>query len=195
MSAPFRGYVPPGPVALRFMASDAFISAVMGPVGSGKTGASVMKPLQIGARQAPHPGDGVRRTKFVVVRDTQRNLEKTTIPSWLRWVPKDTPGTDWIGGAGGQPARHTVRFSLPDQTTIETIMEFSGLGENTAEAALPGWEGTGAYLNEADKLSRDVLVFLKGRVGRYPAKDVRAGFAGATWRGVWLDFNAPDVDH
>lgn len=195
MSAPFHGYIPPGRVAAQFLASDAFVQAIMGPVGSGKTGASLMKPLYLARRQAPHPRDGVRRTKFAVIRDTARNLEKTTIPSWHRWVPKEMPGSDWFGGSGGQPARHVIRFALPDETQVELIIEFIGLGEGSAETVMPGWEGTGAYLNEADKLSRDVLTFVKGRVGRYPAKDPAAGFGGATWRGVWMDFNAPDTDH
>lgn len=195
MSAPFQVYSPPGRVAAQFLASDAFVQAIMGPVGSGKTGASLMKPLYIARRQAPDPRDGVRRTKFAVIRDTARNLEKTTIPSWHRWVPKDMPGSDWLGGSGGQPAKHTIRWALPDGTQVELIIEFIGLGDGSAETAMPGWEGTGAYLNEADKLARDVLTYVKGRVGRYPAKDVAAGFGGATWRGVWMDFNAPDVDH
>lgn len=193
MSAPFTAYIPPGPVAARFAASDAFIRAIMGPVGSGKTGACLMQFLHRGMVQAPHPANGVRRTKWAVIRDTYRQLEKTTIPSWHHWVPKELG--NWVGGSGGQPARHTVAFALPDGTTAEIIVEFIGLGDNAAADVMPGWEGTGAYLNEADKLSPDTLTFVSGRVGRYPAVERAAGFAGATWRGLWLDFNAPDVDH
>ncbi len=79
MSAPVQAYTPPGRVAAQFLASDAFVQAIMGPVGSGKTGASLMKPLYIAQRQAPDPRDGVRRTKFAVIRDTARNLEAMKI--------------------------------------------------------------------------------------------------------------------
>lgn len=193
MSAPFQNYVPPGLVAARFLASDARVRGIMGPVGSGKTGACLMEMLYRGMRQAPHPVDRVRRTKFAVVRDTYRQLEKTTIPSWNRWVGKKLG--QWSGGSGGVPATHTVEFDAPDGTIVNLVVEFIGLGDNAVDKVMPGWEGTGAYLNEADKLSEDVLTYLRGRIGRYPAVDAAAGFAGATWRGIWLDFNAPDTEH
>lgn len=186
-------YVPPGPVMARFLASDAFLRGAMGPVGSGKTGGCLMDMIYRAMRQAPHPRDGFRRTKFAVVRDTYRQLEKTTIPSWHRWVP-ETLG-HWVGGSGGQPARHTVTFALQDGSKVELIVEFIGLGENNVANVMPGWEGTGAYLNEADKLTPETLHYIRSRVGRYPARDNVAGFQGATWRGVWADFNAPDTEH
>lgn len=193
MSARFAAYAPPGPVAAQFLASTAFTRAIMGPVGSGKTGACLMDMLYRARRQAPHPSDGVRRTRFAVIRDTYRQLEKTTIKSWHHWVPQDLG--HWVGGSGGTPASHTVRFAMPDGTTVEMTVEFIGLGDNSVANVMPGWEGTGAYLNEADKLAREVLTYVRGRVGRYPAVDAANGFAGATWRGVWMDFNAPDTEH
>lgn len=193
MSAPFAAYQASGPTVARFHASDAFIRAIMGPVGSGKTGGMLMERLYIAAKQAPHPRDGVRRTKHAIVRDTYRNLEKTTIPSWHAWVPP-TMG-HWVGGSGGVPAIHTLEFKLPDQTTVHTILEFVGLGENKIEVVLPGWEGTTAYLNEVDKLSEDTVTYLRGRVGRYPKVDAAAAFKGATRPGIDADFNAPDTDH
>jgi len=186
-------YAPSGPVAARFLASDAFIRGIMGPVGSGKTGGCLMDMLYRGMRQAPHPRDRVRRTKFAVIRDTYRQLEKTTIPSWKKWVPESFGR--FVGGSAGSPATHTVEFKLPDETTAEIIVEFIGLGDNSAADVMPGWEGTGAYMNEADKQARETLTYVRGRVGRYPAVDAGAGFAGASWRGVWLDFNAPDTEH
>jgi hypothetical protein len=183
-------YQPPGPVAARFMASDASVRCINGPIGSGKTGACLMDGVFRAARQAPD-ANGVRRFKGAVIRDTYRQLEKTTIPSWHRWVPKETG--DWIGGEGGRPAVHRLRFGLPDGTMVDLVMEFLGLGEHKVEDAMRGWEGTWAYLNEADLLAKDVLTFVRGRVGRYPAKD-GAGGGGASWYGVVLDCNAPDTD-
>lgn len=193
MSAPFAQYQASGPTVARFHASEAFIRAIMGPVGSGKTGGMLMERLYIAAKQEPHPRDGVRRTKHSIVRDTLRNLERTTIPSWHAWVPP-TMG-HWIGGSGGAPATHTLEFALPDQTTVHTILEFVGLGDNKIEVVLPGWEGTTSYLNEVDKESEDCITYLRGRVGRYPKVDAAAGFKGATRPGIDMDFNAPDTDH
>jgi len=189
----FASYQASGPTVARFHASDAFMRFIMGPVGSGKTGGELMERVYNAARQEPHPRDGVRRTKHAVVRDTYRNLEKTTIPSWHAWVPPSMG--HWVGGSGGVPATHTLEFRLPDQTTVHTIIEFVGLGDNKIDVVLPGWEGSTAYLNEVDKLSIDVVTYLRGRVGRYPKVDVGAGFRGCTRPGIDGDFNAPDTDH
>lgn len=189
----FRHYQPPGPVAAAFLDSAARVRAIMGPIGSGKTGACVMRPLYVAMRQAPHPRDGVRRSRFTFIRKTYRDLERTLIRSWLHWVPKDLG--QWVGGSGGQPATHMLRFALADGTTVETEVMFLAIGENSAEEAMRGLELTGAYLNEADTLDEEVLIYANSRVGRFPARDATAGFGGCAWCGVWLDFNAPDTDH
>jgi hypothetical protein len=178
-------YRPPGPVAAAFYRDRAPVTGIMGPVGSGKTGASLMRMVAIARAMRPSPIDGVRRAKFAVIRDTYRNLEATTIPSWHAWVPP-TVG-QWTSGA---PAEHRIVFD-DGQGVIELIVEFIALGEMRVEDVMRGWEGTGAYLNEADRLNPDVLTFVRGRVGRYPA----ARHGGCSWSGVWCDFNAPDTDN
>lgn len=195
MTAPFHAYVPPGETVARFLACDERIRALIGPIGSGKTGGGLMDPIYRAMRQTPHPADKVRRTKWATIRDSYRQLEKTTIKSWHRWFPQDMPGSHWVGGTGGQPATHTLEFRLPDGTLVHTVMEFIGLGEHSAEAVMPGWEGTGGYLNEVDKMTRDTVTYVRSRVGRYPAVDQAIGFAGADWWGLWMDFNKTDVDH
>ena len=182
-------YRPPGPVAEAFYETRAKVSMIMGPFGSGKTGASLMRMPLIAVQQRPSPVDNIRRTKFAVVRDTYRNLNRTTIPSWHSWIPKSLG--HWTGG-GNEPAVHTVNFSLPDGTIAEMIVQFIGLGENSIEATMRGWEGTGFYLNEADMLDRSVLTWLLGRLGRYPKKNPHGG---PSWSGGWCDMNAPDDEN
>lgn len=194
MSAPFRTYQAPGAVAAKFLASQAGVRAIMGPIGSGKTGASLMNTLYVAMRQAPDPRDGVRRTRFAAIRKTYRDLERTLIRSWLHWFPKNV-FPDFTGGSGGQPAKHALRFALGDGTTVELEMLFAAIGENGAEEFMRGFEVTGFYLNEADHLDEDVLFHARSRAGRYPAVDTSVNFTGATWYGVWLDFNAPDTEH
>lgn len=182
---------PPGPVTARFIHSTAPERAIMGPIAGGKTSTALMDIVFRARAQVPSLLDQVRRTKFAVVRDTYRNLEKTTIPSWFQWIPKDSG--EFTGGEGGRPAKHLVKFRLPDGTIAEMLVEFYGLGENKVEDVMRGWEGTGAFLNEADRLDPDVLTYVRGRVmgGRYPAFD----HGGPTRAGVTLDFNAPDTNN
>lgn len=185
-------YQPPGPVAMAFYESDAPVSMIMGPIGSAKTSTALMKIVLKAMMQRKSPRDGVRYSKWAVVRDTYRNLQKTTIPSWQFWMPKKLG--QWRGG-GGEPSVHHIRFNIakPGQPVdiVDMIVEFIGLGDQSVEVAMRGWEGTGAYLNEADTHSPDVLTFISGRVGRYPAK----GHGGPSWYGVWCDMNAPDEDN
>lgn len=184
-------FQPPGPVTARFIHSTAAERAIMGPVAGGKTSTCLIDMVFRAMAQRRSSIDGVRRTKFGVIRDTYRNLEKTTIPSWFQWIPKDRG--EWTGGEGGRPAKHTVLLELPDGSRAEMIMEFYGLGENRVEDVMRGWEGTGAFLNEADRLDPDVLTFVRGRImgGRYPSM----AHGGPTRRGITLDFNAPDDDN
>ena len=73
---------PPGPVSAAFMNDMADVMALMGPVGSGKTSTCVMKLARIATMQAPAPVDGVRYTKWAVIRDTYRNLNRTTVKTF-----------------------------------------------------------------------------------------------------------------
>ena len=180
---------PPGPVAAAFMDSPARVKLIMGPEGSGKTSCCLMAHVFMAVRQTPSPIDGVRRYKFPVIRDTYRQLEKTTIPSWNRWFPKSVG--QWVGGAGGQPATHTVLIEIDGVGRVEIIAEFIGLGEHKIEDVMRGYQATSAYINEADLLSRDVLTHVYGRCNRYPSKDE----GGATDWMVTLDMNAPDTDN
>lgn len=172
----------------RFQASDKPVRAIMGPVGSGKTTTSLVEIMRRAVRQAPSP-DGIRRTKWAVIRDTYRNLEKTTIPSWLTVVPKQFG--EWKGGGGGEPATHTIRARVPGVGMIEAVVMFIAIGDNNVEDVLRGLELTGALLEEADRLVPEVFNFLRGRVGRYPSRMD----GGCTWSGIWMVLNAPDTDN
>lgn len=182
-------YTPPGPVSAAFIASQAPVRAIMGPIGSGKTTACLMDvTLYAALRQNPSPIDGVRRLKCTVIRDTLINLKRTTIPSWHKNFP-ETLG-DWSGGDKG-PWEHRLRFDLRGGSAIDMVVAFIGIGDNAIEDVCRGLETTTAYLNEADLLAPDVLPFIKGRLGRYP----EARHGRPAWSGLVCDFNAPDMDN
>jgi RecA/RadA recombinase len=176
---------PPGPVAHQFSEATDFVTAIMGPVGSGKTTAALMKIIKVAAAQRPSPVDGVRRCKALVIRDTFVNIKRTILPTWHGWFPEKMG--QWVGGP---PAQHKLVFDL-GTGPIELIVDFMGIGDDTIENLLRSYEMTCFYINEADLLSFDVLSFLMQRAGRYPSKL----HGGPTWYGGWLDFNAPEQDH
>ena len=189
-------WTPPGPVAARFMSSTAKVQTLNGPVGSGKTTACLIKGIRLAQRQMVSTQDStvdargqrakVRKFKLCCVRDTYRQLWKTTLPSWWKRVPRDMG--DFSGSDGG-PATHIVKFQLADGTVVLMQVDFIAIGDNAAEDVLRGYEPTAFYLNEADLLAEEVFLYALGRAGRYP--DISEG--GASWFGVLMDCNAPEL--
>ena len=178
----------PGPVSSAFMRSMAPVQIIQGPIGSGKTTTALTKKLKLARLQRPSLIDGVRRYKFCSVRDTYRQLWKTTIPSWWDVVPQSVG--DW-SGSDGAPATHTITFEGPDgNPAVELTAEFVAIGENKVEDVLRGYQVTSFYLNEFDLIAEEVFNYARGRAGRYP----KMSEGGPSWWGVIGDMNAPDVD-
>jgi hypothetical protein len=173
-------YRPPGRVLRAFMASNADVRGIMGPFGSGKSTACCMEILRRWTLQPPGH-DGVRRTRVVVVRNTYRELETTTISTWHQWVPESVGHFVW-----GPPPVHELRFG---DFYLEVV--FLALDRPADIARLLSFEATHAWLNEARELPKAVLDGVTGRVGRYPS----AALGGLGWYGVWMDSNPPDDDH
>ena len=84
-------YTPPKSVE-PFLQSDSFISLIVGPVGSTKTTAAIMKIAYHASRMAPCR-DGIRRSRAIWIRNTREQLRDTSIPDVLRWYPDGVAGT------------------------------------------------------------------------------------------------------
>ncbi len=187
----------PGPIASAFMRSAARIPIINGPVGSGKTTANFIFHINKARQQQPswgktvNLGDGVarkvRKYKLAVVRDTYRQLWKTTIPSWHKRFPADSG--EWTG-AMDAPGRHRLQFLIPDGSVVDFIAEFAAIGENSVEDFMRGFEPTSFLLNELDLLASEVFIYAKGRWGRYPDMDE----GGPSWHGITADCNAPEFE-
>lgn len=172
-------YAPP-PTVLKFMLSDASFRLVMGPVGSGKSTGCCLEIARRARMQAPSR-DGVRRTRWAIVRNTRQQLKDTTLKTWFEWFPDRVAGT-W---------RETDQtFTLRFDDVVAEVM-FRPLDNPEDVKRLLSLELTGAYVNEARELPLDVVVALRSRCGRYPSvKEV-----APTWSGLIGDTNPPDDDH
>jgi hypothetical protein len=173
-----------------YFLNRAVLSCIMGPVGGGKTLASLQRFIRFAKLQEPHPEDRVRRSRWVSIRGTYRDLERTTLRTWTDWWPK--AAGEWRGGANGEPATHRLRFPLRDGTEVETEIIFAATGEQNIEEFAGGFEVTGFHVGEAAELPEDLYLKLLERAGRYPRVDAPSGFKGASWSGGWLDCNAPN---
>lgn len=174
------------PTIRRFMESDAFIRGLMGPFGSGKSSGCVWDIVVRGLRQAPGP-DGVRRTRWAVIRNSYRQLEDTTIRTVHQWFPPARFGR-W------KPTEHSYvidrMVAEGDEAPAEIELLFRALDRPDQVGNLLSLELTGAWVNEAREVPWAIIEAVQGRVGRYPAR--RDG--GASWSGVLMDTNPPDAE-
>ncbi len=173
------------PTGERFHQSKAFYRGIMGPVRGGKSTLCCWEIM--GKAQAQKPGaDGVRRTRWVVVRSTYRELLDTTIKTWQDWF---RPAQ--FGDLNMNTMSHKIDIVLPDKTRMLCEVLFRALDRPDDVKKLLSMEVTGAWVNEARETPKGVIDVLGDRVGQYPAlKD-----GGCTWRGVIMDTNPPDDDH
>lgn len=172
------------PTLARFMRSCAYVRAVVGPVGSGKSSACCVELLRRAAEQAPGQ-DRVRRTRFAIIRNTYRELKDTTRKTFEQWVPAE------LGKWHEQDFTFTIRQALSDGTRIECEVLFRALDRPEHVKKLLSLELTGAYVNEARQVPKAILDVLTSRVGRYPSK----AQGGPTWFGVWMDTNPWHTQH
>lgn len=158
-------FQPPGPVAARFFEAGAIapFQLIMGPVGSAKSSTGLMRNVVMTYDLKPS-GNGIRYAKAAIIRRLYKDLEKTTMQTWLRWFPK-TVGK-WRGGAG-EPATHELSLEHPDGGLINLVAEFIALGDLRIEEVLRSWEGSWAFIDELDGLPPASLPFLYTRLGRY----------------------------
>ena len=73
-------YDPAGPVVEAYHASDSFVRGLMGPVGSSKSSASCVEIFRRACEQKP--SNGVRRSRWAIIRNTYPELKSTTIKTW-----------------------------------------------------------------------------------------------------------------
>jgi len=175
-------YTPDGETLKAFLRSEAFVRAIRGPVGSGKSVACAVEIMRRAAAQAPDPDDGIRYTRWAVIRNTQPELKTTTIKTWLDWYPEVVFGKfNW-----SPPFTHHIRrFGLD----CEVI--FLALDQEEDVKKLLSLELTGVWVNEAREVPKGVIDGATGRVYRYPSMNR----GGPTWSGLIMDTNSPEDDH
>lgn len=176
----------------QFHASTKYFRGIRGPVGSGKS-SSCMWELMIRSHQQ-EPWEGVRRTRWVIIRNTYPELKQSTIKTWQHWFPNAICPL-----VGDIPIRGKMVRPLPDGTIVDMEVVFLAIDTPEDVGKLLSTEYTGAYINEASEIDVAVLTTLPQRVGRYPAtvEDEHGNivFKGATWAGIIADTNPPSTRH
>lgn len=168
-------YTAPKTVA-EFMLSDAFFRIIMGPVGSGKTTGVIMEILRRSIEQKKGP-DGIRRTRWAILRQTLSQLRMTILADLLSWF------------------REIAEYKVSDQLVTLRFLDVQAeiylipLEDEDDQKRLLSMQLTGAAINEAIELSVDLVSAIAGRVGRYPSK----ADGGPSWYGIIADTNCPVI--
>lgn len=166
-------FVHAGPVARDFFFDDTEVACIIGPYGSGKSSASVQRLKRHMHQQEPD-SRGVRDTRILIARNTYKQLQDATLPTWLRWFPQD------IYGPVDSRMRHILSGKLPDGTKLRCEVLFRAFDNPVEDLRnLLSLDITMAWLNECRELPFEIFTGIMGRVGRWPGGDVRATFAGA----------------
>lgn len=166
-----------------FHDSDAVFRCILGPVGSGKSVTCIMD-LFYSAMHMPKCKDGIRRSRWAIIRNTYPELRLTTIATWKVWFPERECGR------------------IPKVSPIVQHMKFDDVdaefwfialdGEDDSRKLLSS-EFTGFYFNELREISSVIIDYAMTRLGRYPSKAMLP--TGVTYRSfIIADTNAPDEE-
>ncbi len=179
----------PSPTAMEFHKDNSFVRGVVAGVGTGKSVMMIQELMLRGFAQDPGP-DGVRRTRFGLVRATYPSLRTTTVKTFSQWIPP-------LLSPVRQTAPMTARFGggLPDGTSFDMEFIFIALENAQDVQKLKSMEFTMIFINEAREVAFEVYDTCKERVGRYPGLDPMTGLGGCTFSGVIFDSNPPAEDH
>jgi hypothetical protein len=168
------------PTVAEFFRCNAGNRIIIGPLGSGKSSACTIEIMRR-AQMQERGEDGIRHTRFAVIRNTYRELTDTTKATMMEWLPSEI--TTWV------ESDYTFWLKFND---VECEIMLRALDRPEDVKKLLSLDLTAAWVNEAKEVPKSVFDMLQGRVGRYP-NSAKAGFC--TWNGVLMDTNPPDSDH
>lgn len=175
-------YTPPGPVAAAFHESNAFFRGIRGPVGSGKSSSCCVEIFSRACEQRVF--NGVRSSRWAVVRNTYPELKTTTIKTWMDWFPMTQMKWD-------TPITGTVKIdNIGDGTAMHLEVIFLAMDRPDDIGKMKSLELTGIWFNEASEIQLAHVEIGTTRIDRYPSKTR----GGSKWVGVIADTNPPDDD-
>jgi len=162
----------------KFHHDTSLVRTILGPIGSGKSVGCCAEIVRMAQVQNPNP-DGIRYTRFAIIRNTIKELKDTTIKTWL----------DWYGDLGEMrwtDLNFHLRFG-----DVDCEILFRGMDRPDQVKSLLSLELTGAFINEAKEIQPEIIQAVISRLGRYPA---RKDGVGCTYPSLIMDSNFPSED-
>lgn len=158
------------------MKSSAFLRLIGGPVGSGKTTACIFELFRRACEQGKAQ-DGLRYTRFAIVRQTLQQLKSTVLKDIMAW----------LGPCAHYKVQdNTVFIEVGDVRSEWLLIPLENVED---QRRLLSSQLTGAWLSEAIEIDVDLVPALAGRCGRYPS----ASRGVPSWFGLIADTNLPAI--
>lgn len=175
----------PGPTGESFLHGTKFIKIICGPVGGGKSTVCLFDLLKRSLEQDAF--NGVRRTKFIILRNTAAQLKSTVKPLIDQWFVTLTRNT--MGSWNLTDKTFEARFKLPDGTQVHS--DYVLLAADTPDDVrrLLSVEASAAWVEEAREVDPEVFSGLQGRVARFPNR----ASGGVKYPGVICSTNPPPM--
>ncbi len=164
----------PEPTPRKFHEDEHAIKALFGCIGCGKSVAAQMDVLKAAASK-PLCTDGIYRSRWLFVRNTYDDLRRTTLKTWDEWLA----GVPTVRYTDKPPFRQYA-FNVWDEKAGKVSkceLEIIGISLDLVKDVtrkLKSLEVTGIYLNEGVEFPYEVFETSTDRIGRYPARQMRA---------------------
>lgn len=176
------------PTLLKMHQSNSYIRGAIGPAGSAKTTYAVKDLIIHSLMQAPASADKTRYTRWVVIRNTNKQLKRNTLETF-----KLAMGglMNFCHVVSYPNIMATLELDLPDGTHVHSEWQFAAMDSEEALGDALGAEMTGVMIDEASEIPEDVVEIISTRIGRYPS-----GVRGApSWTGMVFTTNGPKESH
>jgi len=162
------------PTCAEFMKSESFGRLIAGPVGSGKTTACILELLRRACEQAKGE-DGLRHTRFAIVRQTLSQLKQTILKDIQLWL------------AGIHEWRVSESTIYVKFGNVRSEWILIPLEEPEDQTRLLSSQLTAVWISEAIEVNSRLIAPIGGRCGRFPSGQ----YGTPTWRGIIADTNFP----
>lgn len=182
-----------GPVALKFHKDrQSRVKLLIGPFGTGKTSSGAYDQIMCQSKRVRADKNGVKRSRFAVVRNTYPQLRDTTIKTVLEWFPPEK-----FGGRYDKTNKELfVKIDDGEGQSREIEIIFRALDDEADVRNLLSLELTGAWVDEAREVKQDIIKGLLGRIGRFPSvRDFGGQNPFPSPPQVILTTNYPSTEH
>jgi len=182
MNSPVISYTAPPTISKMMLDDKHEVRLIVGPYGSGKTTGNVMELARRMLEEHPD-AQGVRRTRFVVVRNTAQQLRQSALEDIRKWLQP-------IMNYKVTDSTIQFRFHHQDYGKIESDWLLIPLDKPEDQQRLLSLNLTAGWVSEFREVPISIFEALLGRTGRYRP----LGVGTNAWHGIIAESNPPDED-